>query len=201
MELADVKDVPKENYKKAEIPLANKDFTNKPKPIISQVNEKPMGFYEKKQLCENIKKIDPKYLKGVLDIVRECTDMKGKELEFDIDKLPAKVCRELDKYIKQCMQGNNKNSSKRPVVTEVNRNRIEPKNNLNKEPEVVESHNPNTDVYIPESEPSSESSSTSESEEEVPEPVVINTQGFSQKNDENEFTGGFGSMIDFDKFY
>ena len=46
---------------------------------MNQQDNKPLTYIEKKQLCENIKKIEPKYLKGVLDIVKECTDMKGED--------------------------------------------------------------------------------------------------------------------------
>ena len=66
--------------------------------------DKPMSFLEKKSLCQSIKNLDPRHLKGVLDIVKECMDIQGEELEFDIDKLPPKVCRELDVYVKQCLQ-------------------------------------------------------------------------------------------------
>ena len=45
-------------------------------------------------------------MKGVLDIVKECTDMKREELDFDIDKLPPRVCRELDKYTRSSKKYN-----------------------------------------------------------------------------------------------
>ena len=182
-----------------------KDIQSKPKsnPINQQVVDKPMGYAEKKQLCENIKKIEPKYLKGVLDIVKGCTDIKGEELEFDIDKLPPRICHELDKYTKNCLKNSfkalppkkNRNSEDNYYPHEKNGGTVKPTEAQN---EVVNSN----DIYIPaDSEPSSESSSTSESEEEVPSPEMHNPQSYQRINeDSKEFTGGYGS-IDMNKFY
>lgn len=74
---------------------------------ISQTNpikDKKMNNLEKKQLVQSMKKLEPKYLSGVLKIVKDCMNIQGDELEFDLEKLPNKVCRELEKYIKQCLQ-------------------------------------------------------------------------------------------------
>ena len=71
-------------------------------PKISK--DKKMTPIEKKQLCSSLKKLDPRYLAGVLKIVKGSITNTGEELEFDLEKLPNKVCRELDRYIKQCLQ-------------------------------------------------------------------------------------------------
>ena len=68
------------------------------------IKDKKMTAIEKKQLCSSLKKLDPKYLSGVLKIVKGSITNTGEELEFDLEKLPNKVCRELDRYIKQCLQ-------------------------------------------------------------------------------------------------
>ena len=142
------------------------------KPEVPKVQDKPLGYFEKKQLCDNIKKLEPKYLKGVLEIVKECTDMKGEELEFDIDKLPPRVCRELDKYVKECVGVKAKKTEE--VKKEVKVNRVEPV--VETVPEVK------NDVYLPE-ESESESSSTSESEEEVPNSGFFAGDDFEFIND------------------
>ena len=126
-----------------------------PKQEPPKAQDKPLGYFEKKQLCDNIKKLEPRYLKGVLEIVKECTDMKGEELEFDVDKLPPRVCRELDKYVKECV--GSKGRRVEEVRKEVDVGKAEPAVQA-----VVQVKN---DVYLPE-ESESESSSTSESEEE-----------------------------------
>lgn len=167
-------------------------------------NDKPLGFMEKKQLCENIKKLEPKYLKGVLDIVKECTDIKGEELEFDIDKLPPRVCRDLDKYTKNCLQ----NTQKTQVPKRVGNNEVpKPSQNMvvQKPSElgmlVEKREYSNNEIYRPEySDASSESSSTSESEEEMPFSNVNDEMPRQDLTDSSCFPG-YGSMIDNYKFY
>ncbi|OMJ92342.1 hypothetical protein SteCoe_4892 [Stentor coeruleus] len=201
------KHVPKPSQVEKEVSVKPKSIptpTPAPVQIPKTANDKPMGYMEKKQLCDNIKKMEPKYLKGVLDIVKECTDIKGEELEFDIDKLPPRVCRELDRYTKNCLQNSTKDQkTKRVVVNEPPRPVQETVVPRAREVEqVVEKINsPNNEVYRPEfSDASSESSSTSESEEEMPS---------SNQNDdiprvdlaENNCYPGYGSVIDSFKFY
>ena len=126
-----------------------------PKQEAPKAQDKPLGYFEKKQLCDNIKKLEPRYLKGVLEIVKESTDMKGEELEFDIDKLPPRVCRELDKYVKECVGSKGKKVEEGKKEVKVSK----------AEPVVQAVPEVKNDVYLPE-ESESESSSTSESEEE-----------------------------------
>lgn len=50
-----------------------------------------MSYNEKRNLGENIRKMPPKHLRGVWEIVQDGMNMDvedGEELEFDIDKLP-----------------------------------------------------------------------------------------------------------------
>ena len=203
--LGEKKDLVNELHKKIDkLSQGFKEIQNKPKPVVNQQDNKPLTYIEKKQLCENIKKIEPKYLKGVLDIVKECTDMKGEELEFDIDKLPPKVCRELDKYTRNCLKNvikpqNPKKSTSFEGAKPPQDGNMARLKELESQMETIT----NNDIYIPaDSEPSSESSSTSESEEEVPSAGIHNPEGYQQRNEENsEFTTGYGSMIDFNKFY
>ncbi|CAG9327205.1 unnamed protein product [Blepharisma stoltei] len=75
-----------------------------PKLKRRAANEKPMTIIEKKKLCLDIKKLNQRFLNGVLEIVKKCMDINGKQFEFDIDKLPAGICRELEKYVKFCMK-------------------------------------------------------------------------------------------------
>jgi hypothetical protein len=160
------------------------------------VNDKPMGYVEKKQLCENIKKIEPKFLKGVLEIVKECTDIKGEELEFDIDKLPPRICRDLEKYINNCLQNTNKAGqikkvpqveTIRPVIDQVSKI-----NELDNELEKLRS-GPG-EVYLPEnSDVSSESSSTSESEEDIPSSVPQYEAIGSRSENSQSIPFGFGA--------
>lgn len=111
--------------------------------------DKKMTSLEKKQLCQNLKKLDPKHLSGVLKIVKGNINIQGDELEFDVEKLSDKVCRELEKYIKQYLQI-------RPVKTK----------NVVQEVKVEKMATAkNENVH---SESSESSSSSSQSEEELP---------------------------------
>ncbi|OMJ91860.1 hypothetical protein SteCoe_5537 [Stentor coeruleus] len=80
-------------------------------PSIKGLKDKKMTSSEKKQLVQSLRKLEPKFLSGVLKIVRGSDDVEGDELEFDLEKLPSKKCRELEKYIKQCLQVKQNNRS------------------------------------------------------------------------------------------
>ena len=139
------------------------------KPAKAQVKDdranllsnKPLGYHEKKELCEKIQKLDPKHLKGVLDIVKECTDMNGEELEFDLDKLPPRICRKLDQFVKGCFASGSKNQKRE----EEKKNVVKESKPAYVEPVVQKVEEKKSDVYLPE-ESESESSSTSESKED-----------------------------------
>ncbi|OMJ83690.1 hypothetical protein SteCoe_15294 [Stentor coeruleus] len=205
--LGDKKNIIQDMYRKIEkLTKGIKDLQNKETTIKPQTkSDKPMSFLEKKSLCQSIKNLDPKYLKGVLDIVKECMDIQGEELEFDIDKLPPKVCRELDVYVKNCSQ--NSGGKKKlgltvePIkpVTEVSSSQLnELDSQLHKLVEIAR----NEPVHLTNATQEggeSDSSSSSDSDED---------QAFNDKEeawkafpiDDVSDTNGFG-MMDFDKYY
>jgi hypothetical protein len=189
--------------------------------------EKTMTLQEKKSLCQNIKKLDPKFLRGVLDIVQECMDFQGEELEFDIDKLPSKVCRELEKYVKQCLQNPHSKPPPKPKkpepepaksVQENPSNRLKDLDSQLQQLVHQTRTEPQPSTFQPPEESESESSSTSESDEEdlpapgrdigsnsfmdtdlLPSSMWTNHFQDSMDVDHDFSTGTFGSMIDFDK--
>ena len=159
--------------------IQNKPIVAPPPPVIKPpvkpTYDKPLGFMEKKQLCLNIKKLEPKYLKGVLDIVKECMDIKGEELEFDIEKLPLRVCIELDKYVKNCLQLISRSQKIKKTANidgiKISQEATSAKiHEINNQIEKLQEP-PRNEVYLPEEESESESSSTSESEEEEEVPI------------------------------
>lgn len=180
-----------------------------PKLAVKQFPEKPLGFLEKKQLCQNIKKLDPKYLKGVLDIVKECTDTKGEELEFDIDKLPAKVCRDLDRYVKNCLQNISRSQKKsKPNTTDIiNRSQETTQSKIKEVSEQISNLNAPKRIEEPApqvEESESESSSTSESEDdddEIPRTSNISGYGFNGKDDVPDFRSSPSGIIDIENIY
>ena len=155
-----------------------KEFSSKA-PVIKSLKDKKMTSIEKKQLCTSLKKLDPKYLSGVLRIVKGSMNVQGDELEFDVDKLPNKVCRELEKYIKQCLQI--KPSKKKNVAEAVK--------TTGNGPSSVKDEAENR------SESSESSSSSSESEDEMP-----GDQIFPELWDREAQDFANGISIDFDKY-
>ena len=167
------------NKKIEKLTLSIKEFQNKT-PQIKSLKDKKMTSLEKKQLCQSLKKLDPKYLNGVLKIVKGSMNIQGDELEFDVDKLPHKVCRELERYIKQCLQI--KPAKKKTSTEFVKNEKPALVNNMKNEPEVH-------------SESSESSSSPSESEDEMPGDHLYPELW---DRDTQEFTNGIS--IDFDKY-
>ena len=118
--------------------------------INEQTIDKPMEYAEKMLLCENIKKLEPQHLKGVVDIVINSCDLKGEVFEFDIDKLPPRICHELDKYIKNCLKTQLPKENKNCEVIEI-QNEILNKNNMNipveSEEKISSSETHNPQIY------------------------------------------------------
>mmetsp|Transcript_368 Transcript_368/g.396 ORF Transcript_368/g.396 Transcript_368/m.396 type:complete len:418 (-) Transcript_368:34-1287(-) len=187
--------------------------------------DKIMTLQEKKLLCQNIKRLDPKFLRGVLDIVQECMDVQGEELEFDIDKLPSKVCRELEKYVRGCLQNPTKPQSRKkqtPVVEtpkpapETTTNRLKDLDSQLQQLVQQTRTEPQAPPQPEESE--SESSSTSESDDDdlpqperniggnpymdtdiIPSSMWVNHFQENIDVDHDFTTGAFGGIMDFDK--
>lgn len=77
----------------------------KPQKVPGSAADRPMTLQEKKLLGQNIRALQPQYLRGLLTIIKDSlpANIQGTELEFDIDTLSPKVCRDLEKYVKQCL--------------------------------------------------------------------------------------------------
>ena len=95
---------------------------------------KAMTVDEKNQLGTNIRSLNKDQLKGIIKIISENNPMPStKYFEFDIDKLPTKKLRELEKYVKECLALNNKNisSNNNYSHTQNSNNKINQKENQN----------------------------------------------------------------------
>lgn len=102
----------------------------------SSSNVRGYTIEEKKVLCQNIKKLPPEFLRGVWEIVSEGLQQNSKNkeiLEFDIQTLPFRVVRELDKYVKlkmsQVSKGKSKPAKKDQPVKQVMNSSIQQKLN------------------------------------------------------------------------
>ena len=82
------------------------------KKIINM--EKPMSISEKNALGNAIRNLNKEQLKGIIKLLSDSKinqEQSGqvKYFEFDIDKLPPKKLRELEKYVNDCEMGMIKN--------------------------------------------------------------------------------------------
>jgi hypothetical protein len=77
--------------------------------------DKPMTTQEKGLLKQNIMKLTQDKLQGVVQIIKSSIDAsKNKDtLEFDIDTLPVRVCRELDIFVRKNMVTSQKSAKKK----------------------------------------------------------------------------------------
>ena len=73
-----------------------------------------MSIQEKSQLKQNIMKLSQDKIPGVIRIIKDTIDLSNSQenLEFDIDGLPPRKCRELEQYVRRNM-GNSKKSNKK----------------------------------------------------------------------------------------
>ena len=72
---------------------------------LKVINDNPMTLDEKKMLGKNIKLLNQDQLRGIVKIIQNNSQREKKEkyLEFDIDKLSIRKCRELEFYVRACL--------------------------------------------------------------------------------------------------
>ena len=100
------------------------------RPSQNNDSNKPMTVEEKNQLGNLIRSLNKEQLKGIIRILNDSDSVpKSKYFELDIDKLPNKKLRDLEKYVKDCISANNRNSKNQH--NNINRNQIQ-KDNINK---------------------------------------------------------------------
>ena len=83
--------------------------TNRKRPQSRGFMDKPMNYNEKKNLSNMIRMLPTDHLWGVWNIVSGGdTNKNNGELEFDIETLPIRTARELEKFVKQKIASLNK---------------------------------------------------------------------------------------------
>mmetsp|Transcript_13563 Transcript_13563/g.25590 ORF Transcript_13563/g.25590 Transcript_13563/m.25590 type:complete len:411 (-) Transcript_13563:889-2121(-) len=221
--LNDKKDVLHDLYRKVErMSKEIKDLhaRGSTKALPKTFNEKPMTLQEKRVLGQNIRKLDPKHLRGVLDIVRDSMslDADGGELVIDLDTLPPRVCRELEHYVKNLNQGATKSVKKKKDREPGQVGGISEHDDKSKRLKEVESKleeiadvrsKPKDQPAKEESESESSSSDESELDEDMPAPsgnsMMDNLTGFSvssmwsnfqQERMQHKPEDNYGSMLD-----
>lgn len=75
--------------------------------------DKPMSMQEKTNLGNNIRLLSPDQLRGIISILSDPNSVESnlKYFEFDIENLPVRKLRELEKYVSQSMKEVNKKSN------------------------------------------------------------------------------------------
>ncbi len=87
--------------------------------IIGQVQQQPlsdknMTMEEKTVLKQHIGQLTSDQQRGIIDIVRDCINQSSNEIfEFELDQLPSRKCRELEQYVKKCIQTNVKKEKRK----------------------------------------------------------------------------------------
>lgn len=67
--------------------------------------DRPMSVTEKSLLRSNILKLPPDKISEMLPIIQDSIDMSNSKesVEFDIDNLPTRKCRELEQFVNACL--------------------------------------------------------------------------------------------------
>jgi len=123
-EMGDVQFVPETNIESSESKKGNgksesgiKQTQTAPAKGAQSAKSKdmPMTTQEKAALKKNIMELTQQQLQGVISIIQNAVDTSknSETLEFDIDKLPIKVCRDLDAYVKKCITTKAKSAPKK----------------------------------------------------------------------------------------
>ena len=98
-----------------------------------KMNNKGMSVEEKNKLGNDIRTLNKEQLKGIIKILSENKEYpKSKYFEFDIDKLSIEKLRELDKYVKECLNSNklnSNNSSNNNIHKQNSNNKLQNQNN------------------------------------------------------------------------
>ncbi len=63
-----------------------------------------MNFTERQNLGHNIKFLNMQQIKGIVNIMKDIRSPNSQVLEFDLNVLPDRKCRELEQYVKKCLQ-------------------------------------------------------------------------------------------------
>ena len=168
-----------DNIEKGIIEYKEKGGNISQKKLINM--EKPMSISEKNALGNAIRNLNREQLKGIIKLLSDSKinqEQSGqiKYFEFDIDKLPPKKLRELEKYVNDCEMGMIKNrENNQEQNAEIQRLKDDLINNINEKNNDVKSnqvYNNNTNQNLEKnlmkkkknvSEPSSSSESESDS--------------------------------------
>ena len=126
-----------------------------PAPVKKNNNQnndnKLMTLEEKNQLGNQIRTLNREQLRGIIKILSDPTNdnqQKSKYFEFDIDKLAPKKLRELERYVKSCISGTNKNINNANSTNNNNNNVKKEIKNQNDKPKNLTNNHENINKNI-----------------------------------------------------
>jgi len=85
----------------------------------TSIMDKPMTIIEKNMLGSNIRSLSADQLRGIISILSDSNNVEQnlKYFEFDIENLPVRKLRELEKYVKSSLNTtSNANKIKKQVM-------------------------------------------------------------------------------------
>lgn len=78
------------------------------------ISDKQMSMDEKTNLKNSISMISPEQQRGIIILVQDCINQNNNEIfEFELDQLPTRKCRELEAYVRKCIQINIKKEKRK----------------------------------------------------------------------------------------
>ena len=126
-----------------------------PAPVKKNNNQnndnKLMTLEEKNQLGNQIRTLNREQLRGIIKILSDPANdnqQKSKYFEFDIDKLAPKKLRELERYVKSCISGTNKNINNANSTNNNNSNVKKEIKNQNDKPKNLTNNHENINKNI-----------------------------------------------------
>ena len=100
--------------------ISNEAQRNKPKPPPVEkkplnLMDTPMTSKEKSALKDSIPELTFSQQSGILQIVQDSCNNKsqGEVYEFELDMLSVRKCRELEKYVSECIKENIKKKKRK----------------------------------------------------------------------------------------
>jgi hypothetical protein len=92
----------------------------------TSIMDKPMSMTEKNALGANIRSLNPDQLKGIISILSDSNSVEQnlKYFEFDIENLPTRKLRELEKYVKNSLNSANSNKNKKTSAPQTENEKI-----------------------------------------------------------------------------
>ena len=89
---------------------------NRDKEALMEYMDRPMSLMEKRLLATNLRKLNREHAAAVAQIVYGNKKTPAQHFQFNVEKLPPRTCRELEKYVKLMHQAACRSNRQRNLV-------------------------------------------------------------------------------------